>query len=73
MSVDMAPSDTRCSQVSPAGLCKLALSILRFDVAAEGRQMTWNRNNRVAGHGGKSMSKAEFQSWETNVNKVRQY
>lgn len=52
MSVDTAPSDTRCSQVSPAGLCKLALSILRFDVVAEGRQTTQNRNNRVAGHGG---------------------
>lgn len=73
MSVDMAPSGTRCGQVSPAGLCKLDLSVLRFDVVAEGRQTTRNCNNQVAGDGGKSMSKVEFQSWETNVSKVRQY
>lgn len=42
-------------------------------MVAEGRQTTRNRNNQVAGDGRKSMSKAEFQSWETNVSKVRQY
>lgn len=46
--------------MSLAGLCKLALSILQFDVAAEGRQTTRNCNNQVAGDGGESMFRQNF-------------
>lgn len=58
-----------------AARCLLLASwhILWFDVVADGRKATRNCNNQVAGHREKSTTKAEFQSWERNVAKIRQY
>ena len=55
--------------MSPAGQCRLALSVLRLD--AMGRHTNRNSDNQVAG--GKPACSAELESYETNVSEVRQY